>query len=106
MRSSFINGFQGENFKHEVLVDSKTETEGKNLRQEYYEMKQSMKQLKERLASQDKAINEYFKEAKVKSKLAEEESAAHREELIQIKKEKTKLGAQIKTLQGRNEHLL
>ena len=70
------------------------------LKQENYEMKQSMKQLKERLASQDKAINEYFKEAKVKSKLAEEESAAHREELIQIKTEKTKLGAQIKTFQG------
>ena len=51
-------------------------------------------------ASQDKAINEHFNEAKVKSKLADEESAAHCEELIQIKTEKTKLGAQIKTFQG------
>lgn len=107
LKSSFIKRFQGDNIKHEVLVDSKTgTTEVEKLRQENYEMKESMKELKERLASQDKAINEHFKEAKVKFKLAEEESAAHREELIQIKKEKTKLGAQVKTLQGENQQLV
>ena len=65
-----------------------------------------MKHLKQRLASQEKAIDEHLKQAKDKSKIDEEETATKREELIQIKKEKNKLGAQIKTLQCENEDLI
>ena len=106
LKSSFIKRFQGENIKHEVLVDNKTGTEVEKLRQENLELKESMKHLKQRLASQEKAIDEHLKQAKDKSKIDEEETATKREELIQIKKGKNKLGAQMKTLQGENVHLI
>ena len=65
-----------------------------------------MKLLKQRLATQERAIDEHFEQAKDKSKIDGEETATKHEELIQIKKEKNKLGAQMKTLQGENEHLI
>ena len=69
-------------------------------------MKETVKRLKECLASQKEANDEHFKKEKVKSKIVEKETAAHREELIHTKKEKNKLVAQIKTLQGENDHLI
>ena len=104
LKSSFIKRFEGEEIKPEVSVDARSDVE--KLRQENGELKVCIKNLEKLLASQKAAIDDNFKQAKDNSKIAEEEMAVHREEWIQIKKEKNKLGAQVKTLQVDNDHLI
>lgn len=103
LKSSFVKRFksEGKDIKHEINLGR---SDVEKLRQENLELKASMKTLSELLNSQKKVINDNFKEAKDKDKIVEEQSAAYREELIKIKKEKNKLGADVKSLQVENDH--
>ena len=104
LKSSFIKRFKGEPINYELVDANRTDVE--KLKSENSELKETVKSLKECLASQKEANDEHFIQEKVKSKIVEKETADHHEELIHIKKEKNKLLAQIKTLQGENDHFV
>ena len=49
-------------------------------------------------------LDEKFKQAKENEKAAEEQGAVFRAEQIQVKKEKSKLGAKLKVFEDENAH--
>ena len=93
---------QGEDINYKVSGDI---NDLEKLTNENKKLKKAVIDLKETVAFQKDALDDKFKLAKEKSKVIDDEIAVFRDELIQVKKERSKIGSQVKSLQDENAHL-
>ena len=111
LKCSFIKRFinsatNEENIKLETTFNAKKDDESgiaiEQLREENNKLKATVNNLEETVSTQRVALDGKFKQAKENSKAAEDQVAVFRAELIQIKKEKSKLSAKLKVVEDEN----
>ena len=76
-----------------------------HLKRENCELKAGMTNLEQTVAAQKSLLDEKYKDCKQKSKAFDDETAVFRDELIKIKKERSKLEAQVKSFRDENDKL-